>query len=161
MSRLTLTVGIVAALALASLGGRAGAAGDEILAVIVHVKNPQSSLSRDELEALFSMSRKRWAHGEAVVPINLEIGTLSRVLFDKVVLGMGPDEVARFWIDRRIRGLGSPPLKVPSPEVLRKAVAALAGAIGYVPVAQLGPGVKVVARVTRDQVIPEGQGATR
>jgi hypothetical protein len=32
-----------------------------------------------------------------------------RIGFDQTVLRMGPDEVNRFWIDRKIRGLPGPP----------------------------------------------------
>jgi ABC-type phosphate transport system substrate-binding protein len=152
---------LVLALTLASAGALSQAATDEELAVIVSAKNPVNSLSRDQLEALFTLSRQRWPHGDTVIVLNLEAGTSARVQFDRVVLGMTPDEAARYWIDRRIRGRGNPPTKAPNAATLLKAVAALGGAVGYVPKSQLGPGVKVVARVTRDQVIPETQGSSR
>jgi ABC-type phosphate transport system substrate-binding protein len=161
MHRLRVITGILIAFAQASPGARSFAASEEELAVIVNPKNPVSSLSRDQLDALFTLSRVRWGHGETVIVLNLEAGTSARVQFDRVVLGMTPDEAARFWIDRRIRGRGSPPTKAPNAPTLLKAVAALAGAIGYVPKSQLAPGVKVVARVDRDQLISEKQGSSR
>ena len=98
----------------------------------------------------------------SIAPLIRVLGGLpARTHFDRVVLGMTPDEVARFWIDRRIRGRGSPPTKAPKAATVLKVVAALAGAIGYVPQSQVGPGVKVVARVAQDKVIPEGRGASR
>jgi ABC-type phosphate transport system substrate-binding protein len=161
MTRPGLIAGIFLLLALASAGVPAGAATDLELVVIVNLKNSVSSLSRDELEALFTLSRQRWSNGDPVIVLNLEPGSGPRTHFDRVVLGMAPDEAARFWIDRRIRGRGNPPTKAPNPVTALKVVAALTGAISYVPKSQLGPGVKVVARVTRDFVVPEKQGASR
>jgi ABC-type phosphate transport system substrate-binding protein len=129
-------------------------ADDQRLAVIVHPKTPVSSLSEDELVAIFTMSQRRWSDGET-------IGTSTRVYFDDAVLGMSPDQAARFWIDRRIRDGGSSPLKTPNATTMLKVVASLARSIGYVPEAQLGPGVKVVARVINGRVLPEKKGPTR
>jgi len=161
MLRSRLTALLFLALALAGAGSLPAVAGDSELVVIVNAKNPASALSRDELESLFTLSRQRWSHGDAVIVLNLEAGTPARVHFDRVVLGMTPDEAARFWIDRRIRGRGNPPTKAPNATTVIKAVAALSGAIGYVPKSQLPAGVKVVAQITSDRVVPEKQGSSR
>jgi hypothetical protein len=58
---------------------------------------------------------------------------------------MGPDEVKKYWIDRRIRGQGNPPKSAPSVDVMVKIVANFPAAIGYVPVAALTPALKPVA----------------
>jgi ABC-type phosphate transport system substrate-binding protein len=136
-------------------------ADDQRLAVIVHPKTPVSSLSEDELVAIFTMSQRRWSDGETIVVFNMNPGTSTRVYFDDAVLGMSPDQAARFWIDRRIRDGGSSPLKTPNATTMLKVVASLARSIGYVPEAQLGPGVKVVARVINGRVLPEKKGPTR
>jgi hypothetical protein len=73
-------------------------------------------------------------------------------MFDSVVLGMNPDEVARYWIDRRIRGDSRPPRKVQSASTVLALVAKSEGGIGYVPLADVNASVKVVARVEGGQV---------
>jgi hypothetical protein len=85
--------------------------------------------------------------GKRVMPFNYGPSDAIRVAFDKVVLGMTPDVVGRYWIDRRIRGQSLPPKTVPSQQVLRALVAkmgAQTGAIGYVTADQLDATVQPV-----------------
>jgi ABC-type phosphate transport system substrate-binding protein len=136
-------------------------ADDQRLAVIVHPKAPVSSLSEDDLVAIFTMSRRRWSDGETIIVFNMNPGTGTRVQFDQSVLGMTPDQAARFWIDRRIRDGGASPLKTPNALTMLKVIASLPRSIGYVPEAQLGQAVKVVARVINGRVLPEKKGPQR
>ena len=63
--------------------------------------------------------------------INHPPKTVDRVGFDQVVLGMDPETVGRFWIDRKIRGGSGPPRTVESLATLRRVVEKLPGALGY------------------------------
>lgn len=157
---LALFVSLIGLPAVVGTGTRTRA-DDQRLAVIVHPTAPVSSLSEDDLVSIFTMSRRRWSDGETIVVFNMNPGTSTRVYFDQVVLGMSPDQAARFWIDRRIRDGGASPLKTPSAVTMLKVIAALERSIGYVPEAQLGPSVKVVARVINGRVLPEKKGAAR
>jgi len=149
---------VVFCFVLASLGlGASSSASDMRLVVIVHPETPVTSLSADELVSVFTMSQRRWSNGEPIAVFNLHPGSNIRVYFDRVVLGMDPDQAARFWIDRRIRDGGGSPLKAPSPAVMFKVISALPRSIGYVPESQLGPGVRVVARIMNGRVVPEKQ----
>jgi hypothetical protein len=58
---------------------------------------------------------------------------------------MTPDDVGRFWIDRKIRGQSGAPRALPSPLHVAKVVAKFPGAIGYLAVDQLTPDVQPVA----------------
>jgi hypothetical protein len=80
--------------------------------------------------------------GVRFVGFNHPPKTRPRVLFDGVVLGMGPDEVARYWVDQRIRGGVRPPRTVASIELLRQVVAQLPGAISYLPSTDLDQSVR-------------------
>jgi hypothetical protein len=60
-----------------------------------------------------------------------------------VVLGLEPDDVARFWIDQRIRGQAGAPRAIPVAMLIR-VVPQLPGAIGYVRVHELGAGMKAI-----------------
>ena len=63
-----------------------------------------SSLSRDQLKSIFQTRTTRLPTGEKAAPVNLPQGGSLRVGFDQAVLGLGPDQVARYWVDRKIRG---------------------------------------------------------
>jgi hypothetical protein len=57
---------------------------------------------------------------------------------------MNPEEVTRYWIDRKIRGQSGPPKSIDSPDLLQRVVARLAGAIGYVNAGEMRSEVQAV-----------------
>lgn len=125
---------------------------DVPLLVIANPSVSASELSADKLEAIFTLSERQWPGGDTIIAFNYPPGSALRESFDRVVLRMGPDDVARFWIDRRIRGLGDSPRKVPTAALLLRIVANLRGAIGYVPDGPLPADVKLVARISAGKV---------
>lgn len=70
--------------------------------------------------------------GQTAIPFNHPARSPDRVGFDRVVLGMNPDEVARYWVDQKIRNGDPPPRTTDSVDLLLRLVARLPGAIGYV-----------------------------
>jgi hypothetical protein len=70
--------------------------------------------------------------GKRLIPINHPTSTPHRVLFDTVMLGLKPDEVGRFWVDRRIRDESPPPKTVPSADLAVRVAASLPFAITYI-----------------------------
>jgi ABC-type phosphate transport system substrate-binding protein len=134
-------------------GAPASAQAPPSLAVIVHPGTPVKSLSGAELAAIFSGGIKYWKNGVSITIFNAPANTPPRTTFDSVVLNMTAEQVSRYWLDRRIRGEGTPPRQVPSPELAARLVAALPGAIGYVPEDKVGPNVKVVARIRLYRVV--------
>jgi ABC-type phosphate transport system substrate-binding protein len=125
------------------------------LAVIVNEQARVSLMSAVEVETIFTRTQTRWSDGTPIVPINAPAGSETRVLFDRVVLRLGPDDVGRFWIDRRIRGMGLPPRNLSDPSSVMRVVEKLDGAIAYVP-ENLVPNarVKIVARIRQGKVLP-------
>jgi len=125
------------------------------LAVIVHAQAATKQMSAIEMETLFTRAQTRWDDGSPIVPINAPPGSELRVEFDRVVLRLTPDEVGRFWIDRRVRGLGMPPRHVSEPATIVRVVEKLSGAIAYAPEALVRDArVKVVARIRQGKVLP-------
>ena len=57
---------------------------------------------------------------------------------------MTPEVVARYWIDRKIRGDSGPPKPIESADLLQRVVTRLDGAIGYVSATAVRPDVKVI-----------------
>ncbi|MFZ5896562.1 MAG: hypothetical protein ACOY0T_36240 [Myxococcota bacterium] len=131
-----------------------GSAGEDVIAVIANKDVPQAKLSRDELRPIFQVTKTRWPNGNAIVPLNLPEENSLRKGFDSAVLGLDPDRVARYWIDRKIRGDGRPPKKLSSPGAVLKAVGKTSGAIGYVAIGDVDASVKVVAKVKGGSVLP-------
>ncbi len=124
------------------------------LDVVAHLSTPASKLSSVELEALFTRAQTRWGDGTAVIPLNAPTGNPMRDEVDRVVLRLSPDQVGRFWLDRRIRGLGLPPRQVPDATLMLKVIANLRGSIGYVRPELATPKVKIVARIRQGRVVP-------
>lgn len=122
----------------------AGSAHAEPLAVVVSAKFDLKGLSKGELRQAF-LGEAVKAGGRKLLPLNLSPKGDERQAFDQAVLGMGPEEVPRFWVDQRIRGKGKPPKTIPSAATLLRLVAKLPGAIGYVPLSAVTDEVRVVA----------------
>jgi ABC-type phosphate transport system substrate-binding protein len=141
--------GVVAAvlLGLTVVGSAAASfanAGEPGLVLVVGKASPVNNVTKAELNRLFSGDPIK-VEGQALVPFALTPNSPERQTFDLIVLGMSSEEVNKFWIDRRIRGQGSPPKSAPSPDVVAKVVANFPGAMGYVPVGSLTPALKPVA----------------
>jgi len=130
-----------------------GDAEQEEIAVVVSRANPTTRVEQRELRPLFQTTRTEWASGVRAQPLNLPESSELRVEFDKAILGLDPDGVKKYWIDRKIRGGERPPKKVPTSGVVLRIVAKDSGAIGYVSSRDLDGTVKVVARVRGGRVI--------
>jgi hypothetical protein len=115
-----------------------------ILAVVVARASSVQDLSLLELKRIFSSEGDSDPSGERYVGFNHPAHTADRAAFDKIVLGMSPDEVSQFWIERRIRGLSGPPRSVDSLSLLLRLIARLPGAIGYARPAQLTGEVRAI-----------------
>lgn len=117
--------------------------GDDLV-VVVHPSNRENP-GRVQLAAMFTTRRQSWAGGSRILPFNFPPKHQVRVDFDKAVLDMSPEEVASYWIDRRIRGGTPPPKSVSNAQLIVKLVSKLEGAVAYVPRSALAGDVRVVA----------------
>jgi hypothetical protein len=140
-------------LGLTGLVPRTARAGTSELVVVVHPSVPRTTIDELELEAVFLTSKRFWGGSQAIMPFNLAARSEERVLFDRAVTRMEPDEVGRFWLDRRVRGGPPPPRQVPDPLTVVRLVARLEGAIGYAPVGVPLADVRVVARIRDGKVV--------
>jgi hypothetical protein len=131
-----LTVGLAP-----SVSADAGGAGR--LAIVVGKDFPLDNLSFGELKRLY-MGDPVDAHGKRLIPLALQNRSPERAQFDRTVLGMSPDAVARYWVDRRIRGESGPPKAIDSPQILLRVVDKLDGALGYVRADAVSGAVKVL-----------------
>lgn len=114
------------------------------LAVVVGKTSGVSELSVQDLKNLYRGDQLTDPSGERIIPFALSRELPERAGFDRVVLGWSPVEVARHWIDRKIRGQSGPPRSVDSPDLMLRVVAKLDGALGYVRAEDVRDLVKVV-----------------
>lgn len=124
------------------LPGRAAAA--HLLVVVTRKTSSLTDLSLRELKRLYQSEQVDGPDGTPLIPLNQAIGTPARVHFDQVVLGMSPDAVARYWVDRKIRGQTGSPKAIPSLDLLRRAVASVAGTLTYLSASDVTADLKVV-----------------
>jgi ABC-type phosphate transport system substrate-binding protein len=148
MKRFSKTVAILAALWVSSAH-----AGDDEISVVVNSANPVKALSQSELRPIFQTTRTTWSNGEKIIALNYPDAESTRKGFDAAVLGLDPDRVARYWVDRKIRGGDPPPKTIPNQAAVLKIVASKAEAIGYVKSSEVNKTVKVVARIRRGEVV--------
>ena len=115
----------------------------EPIAVVMGSNSRQRGLSSDKLRRVFLALPTDDDDGHRFVPINLAQSSNVRERFDRNVLSMSPSEIARYWIDQRLRG-NKPPRSASSLDLCRRAVQELPGAISYLPLSQVGS-LKVLA----------------
>ncbi len=141
---LALSVAVALLLLLPSAERIARASDRVVLAVVVAHGSSVQDVRLSELKRIFTNEGDSDASGQRYVPFNHPPHTTDRVAFDKIVLGMSPDDVSQFWIERKIRGLSGPPRSVDSLSLLLRLIARLPGGIGYARPAQLTGDVRAV-----------------
>ncbi|MEY4580449.1 MAG: hypothetical protein RL701_5152 [Pseudomonadota bacterium] len=127
--------------------------GVEPIAVIANKAVNIAKISRDDLRPLFQTKKDSLPDGTPAKPFNLPESNASRQGFDAAVLGLDPDRVARYWIDRKIRGGERPPQTAPSSAVMVKVISKTPGGIGYVEVSAIDASVKVIAKIIDGNVV--------
>lgn len=114
------------------------------LVVVLGPTTDIADLSMADLRRSFAGGAVNDKSGERLIPFNHSPRSADRVGFDRTLLGMEPDEVSRFWIDRKIRGLSGPPRSLESAALLLRLVPRLPGAISYARAAQVAKNVRIV-----------------
>ena len=122
-------------------------AGSDLIVIIVNRANPASTLAVGELRPIFQTTKTSWSRGGEVVPFNLPYDNALRQEYDRAVLGLDPERVARYWQDRKIRGGARAPKQLSTASAVLAAVAASPGAVGYVNARDVNETVKVVAKI--------------
>jgi hypothetical protein len=133
---------IVIALVALLPAGTARADGKKLV-VVVAKGSSLTDISRGDLKRCF-LGDPVSSGGKTLVPFNATNNTPERTGFDKAVLGMTPEEVGRFWVDRKVRGQSGAPRSLPSSAHMAKVAAKFPGAIGYLTADQLTPDVQAV-----------------
>jgi hypothetical protein len=140
----TTIVSIVIALSLVTLAGSDPAWADgKKLVVVVAKGSSVTNISRGDLKRCF-IGEPVSLNDKALVPFNAAPNSPDRSGFDQAVLGMSPDQVGRFWVERKVRGQSAAPRALPSPAHIAKVAAKFPGAIGYLTADQMTSDIQPV-----------------
>lgn len=85
-------------------------------------------------------------NGVAVVVVNASIGSKLRERFMASVMNETDDKYVAYWIVRKHVGKGTPPRELKAAAEIVEFVQNTLGAVGYVTVADIKPGMNVVLR---------------
>jgi hypothetical protein len=129
---LTLTAIALLLAALSPIYAPAVRAAGKPLLVVVSASAGIKDISTANLRRAFQGLPTDFEGGKRFIPLNHGTGTPSRAQFDRAVLGLEPNAVGAFWIDRRIRDESPPPRTVPTPDLALRIAGSLPGAITYI-----------------------------
>lgn len=116
------------------------------LLVVANPHTPASSVSAEDLAAIYLVKKTTWPGGLPVVPVNREASSSERAHFSESVLNRSPRELADYWNRLRFQGK-QPPLVQTSDQAVVGFVRNVPGAIGYIAAGQTPAGVKVLAKL--------------
>lgn len=153
MRKRALTTSAVAALLVTIANTSVAVDRDDVIFVIANKAVAAKTISDAELRPMFQTRKRTWPDGSEATAFNLPPTDVVRRGFDAAVLGLDPDRVARYWLDRKVRGGDPPPKTAPSAAVMLKVVSKTPGAIGYAAAGVVDASVKVVAKIVDGRVV--------
>ena len=113
--------------------------------VIAHPSVPVTSLSREEVSAIFMRRTRSWRDGTEVRPVEQPARALVRETFSHAVHGKSVAYVRRYWHRVIFAGRGVPPEELASDMAVLEYVRTHRGAIGYIDgIIPPGDGVKTI-----------------
>ena len=101
--------------------------------VIVHVNNPNESISVKKLKTIFLKNKGKWPKSnEKVTPLDLPENSSVRKNFSKAVLNKTVSAVVTHWQKQIFAARGKAPKKVSNDQEVIQYVAQNPGAVGYI-----------------------------
>ncbi len=113
--------------------------------VVVIANAPLKGLDAEALRRIYS-GRTVELDGQALRPVNLAPGQALRRRFLATVMQQDDEDYVAYWTVRRYIGKGTPPRELRSSGEVIDYVSRTPGAIGYIDVGELRPGLNVVFR---------------
>jgi ABC-type phosphate transport system substrate-binding protein len=112
--------------------------------VIVHPKNPLTSVDRRFLQDAFFKKVTRWPNDTVIRPADLRPNSTARSAFSQEVLARSVAAVKAYWQQRIFSGRGVPPPEFESEDRVVAYVLEYDGALGYVSASSDLKGAKAV-----------------
>ena len=130
--------------------------GAEAVAIVVHPQVDIDELSFAELRSIFLAERQYWQDRSRITLLVRAAIAPERDLILNELYGMSEDRYRQYWIGKMFRSeVASGPKIVFSTDMLRDLVTVIPGSIGFVPLSEVGPGLKVI-RI--DGMLPGDEG---
>lgn len=126
----------------------AAPSGNIPIAVIVNKANPVGGMDSKDIKLIFKGMKKKWENGQKVFPVNMPHGSEIRTAFDKRILNFSPSEAKEYWVQQKIKARATPPTVQNSSTGIKRLVAKVPSAIGYIPADKVDDSVKVVFKIT-------------
>ncbi|PLY03772.1 MAG: phosphate ABC transporter substrate-binding protein [Desulfuromonas sp.] len=109
--------------------------------VITNKSNPVTVVSAKEVKNIYLGKQRSWNDGSQVTVYTQTASPVNGAFLKKIVK-KSPQQYSTFWKKSLFTGTGLPPKDFPDDAAMKKAVAAKAGAIGYISAASLDDSVK-------------------
>ena len=117
----------------------------EAVAIVVHPQVAIDDLSLDELRGIFLAEQQHWRDRSRITLLVRAAIAPERDLVLSEIYGMSEDRYRQYWIAKMFRAeVASGPKPVFSTDMLRDLVTVIPGSIGFVPMSEVGPDLKVI-----------------
>ncbi len=117
----------------------------EAVAIVVHPQVAVDDLSLAQLKSIFMAEQQHWPDRSRITLLVRAAIAPERDLVLTEIYGMSEDRYRQYWIGKMFRSeVASGPKIVFSTDMLRDLVTVIPGAIGFVPVSEVGPDLKVI-----------------
>ena len=117
----------------------------EAVAIVVHPQVDIDDLSFDQLKSIFLAEQQHWPDRSRITLLVRAAIAPERDLILTEIYGMSEDRYRRYWIGKMFRSeVASGPKIVFSTDMLRDLVTVIPGSIGFVPLSEVGPELKVI-----------------
>jgi ABC-type phosphate transport system substrate-binding protein len=113
--------------------------------VIVHPDNT-STVSAEDIQAIYLAKATTFANGETAIPINLPASNDVRTIFERDIIQRSKSQMKSYWSKLVFTGQASYPKEVSNSAEVVKLVASNANLIGFVDSASVNESVKIVLR---------------
>ena len=142
--RISLMLSCLVAFSLISFRA-AGTPADTDVAIVVNSANPVSNLTLSELRKIYFGDRQYWKGNLPVLLLMRAHGAQERDVVLRVVFEMTEERYTKYWVAKVMRAeVSDPPVSLYSFGMLQEGVRGNPGAIGYVNVNEVRPGIKVL-----------------
>lgn len=111
---------------------------------VVSVRNPVTTLSKDQVLDIFLGKASRFPDGSRAVPMDQVEGSATRAEFYLEFAGKSAAQLKAYWSKIIFTGRGEPPQEVSNDSEVKKFIAANPWAIGYIERGMVDGSVKVV-----------------
>ena len=120
-------------------------AGVEAVAIVVHPQVDIDDLSLAQLKSIFLAEQQHWQDRSRITLLVRAAIAPERDLVLTEIYGMNEDRYRQYWIAKMFRSeVASGPKIVFSTDMLRDLVTVIPGSIGFVPMSEVGPDLKVI-----------------